>query len=96
MILVRYPDLLSNMYEIFIHFYFRGKRVSFSTSEAEELIIVVISLFLDRRLEGLSVILYKCLLAAISYLTDDQWNTSCEKVAKSLANRLLPVNFKPL
>lgn len=64
----------------------------FSTSEVEELIEVIISLFLDRQLEGLSALLYNCLLAAIGYLTDEQWNISCEKVAKSLANRLLSVS----
>ncbi|KAK4756145.1 hypothetical protein SAY87_006272 [Trapa incisa] len=66
----------------------RSKRIMLSTSEAVELIIVVISLFLDRRLGGLSILLYKCLVSTINYLTDDEWNTSSEKIAKCLACRV--------
>lgn len=61
----------------------------FSTSEAEELTELLICLFLDRRLEGLSMLLYECLLSVISYFTHEEWSTSCKKVAKSLASRLL-------
>ncbi|OWM73747.1 hypothetical protein CDL15_Pgr026851 [Punica granatum] len=66
----------------------RSKRPMFSSAEAEELIEVIVSLFLDRQLEGLSASLYKCMLATISYFTDEEWNISCEKVAKSIANRV--------
>lgn len=59
----------------------------FSSKEAEKLVEVVTCLYLDRRLQGLSVILYECMHSAISYFTDPEWNTSCEKIAKSLACR---------
>lgn len=66
----------------------RSKWPMFSTSEAEELTEVLICLFLDRQLEGLSMLLYECLLSVISYFTHEEWSTSCKKVAKSLASRL--------
>ncbi|XP_048135680.1 uncharacterized protein LOC125315271 [Rhodamnia argentea] len=66
----------------------RSKWPIFSTSEAEELTEVLICLFLDRQLEGLSMLLYECLLSVISYFTHEEWSTSCKKVAKSLASRL--------
>ncbi|XP_059625821.1 uncharacterized protein LOC132268922 [Cornus florida] len=60
----------------------------FSTSEAEELLVVIICLFLDRQLLGLSVILYECMLSAISFFTDCEWNWSCQRIAKSIACRV--------
>lgn len=66
----------------------------FSSKEAEKLVEVVTCLFLDRRLQGLSVILYECMHSAISYFTDQEWNTSCEKIAKSLACRWLPFTIR--
>ena len=60
----------------------------FSASEAEELVEVIICLFLDRQLQGLSVLLYECMQALIIYFTDREWKTSCEKIAKYLASRL--------
>ncbi|KAF8039486.1 hypothetical protein BT93_B1882 [Corymbia citriodora subsp. variegata] len=69
-------------------FQVRSKWPMFSTSEAEELTEVLICLFLDRRLEGLSMLLYECLLSVISYFTHEEWTTSCKKVANSLASRL--------
>ncbi|KAH9700368.1 actin protein 2/3 complex subunit-like protein [Citrus sinensis] len=65
-----------------------SKKSMFSSKEAEKLVEVVTCLFLDRRLQGLSVILYECMHSAISYFTDQEWNTSCEKIAKSLACRV--------
>ncbi|XP_058223813.1 uncharacterized protein LOC131333352 [Rhododendron vialii] len=59
-----------------------------STSEAEELVVMLIYLFLDRQLLGLSVILHECMLSAISFFTDNEWNTSSEEVAKSIAFRV--------
>ncbi|KAF4389042.1 hypothetical protein F8388_026771 [Cannabis sativa] len=67
---------------------FRSKWSIFSTSEAEELVEVVICFFLDRQLQGLSVLLYECAQAVIGYFTDEEWNASCEKIAKSLACRV--------
>lgn len=58
------------------------------TSEAEELLEVVISFFSDRQLQGLSVLLYECMQAVIGYFTDKEWSTSCEKIAKSVACRV--------
>ncbi|XP_047317333.1 uncharacterized protein LOC124920813 isoform X2 [Impatiens glandulifera] len=57
----------------------------FSNSEAEELLVDVGYLFLDRHFMGLSVILSECLLSAVSFFTDGEWNISCEKIAHSLA-----------
>lgn len=59
------------------------------TSEAEELIEVIICLFSDRQLQGLSVLLHECMQSAISYFTEKEWESSCEKIATSLACRLL-------
>lgn len=66
----------------------RSKKSMFSSKEAEKLVEVVTCLFLDRQLQGLSVILYECMHSAINYFTDQEWNTSCEKLAKSLACRV--------
>uniref|UniRef100_A0A5B7BZX9 Coiled-coil SMC6 And NSE5 INteracting (CANIN) domain-containing protein n=2 Tax=Davidia involucrata TaxID=16924 RepID=A0A5B7BZX9_DAVIN len=60
----------------------------FSISEAEDLLGVIICLFLDRQLLGLSVILNECMLSATSFFTDNEWSTSCEEVAKSLTCRV--------
>lgn len=66
----------------------RSKHSIFSTSEAEELIEVIICLFLDRQLQGLSMLFYECMLSVISCFTEKEWHYSCEKVAKSLACRV--------
>ncbi|KAM7522417.1 hypothetical protein LguiA_012319 [Lonicera macranthoides] len=66
----------------------RNKHSVFSISEAEELVSVIICLFLDRQLIGLSLILYNCMQSVIRFFTDKEWNKSCEKVAKSLACRV--------
>ncbi|XAR59700.1 hypothetical protein NMG60_11015633 [Bertholletia excelsa] len=63
----------------------RSAHSIFLTSEVEELLVVIICLFLDRRLLGLSTILHECVLSAINFFTDEEWNSSCEKVASSLA-----------
>ncbi|PSR95219.1 SMC5-SMC6 complex localization factor protein [Actinidia chinensis var. chinensis] len=60
----------------------------FSTSEAEELVVIIICLFLDRQLLGLSVILHECMLSVINFFAEDEWSTSCEKVAKTIACRV--------
>jgi hypothetical protein len=71
------------------NFHCRNKQSIFSTSEAEELVEVIICLFLDRQLQGLVVLLYECMQSLINYFTDDEWKTSCNKIAKSLACRWL-------
>lgn len=60
-----------------------------STHEAEELLVRIISLFLDRQLVGLAVILHESLVSVLNYFKDEEWPKCCEKVAKSLASRLL-------
>ncbi|XP_043698604.1 uncharacterized protein LOC122649486 isoform X2 [Telopea speciosissima] len=66
----------------------RGTWSIFSTSEAEEFLGVIISLFLDRQLQGLYSLLSECMVAIVSYFEDQEWNISCAEVAKALASRL--------
>ncbi|KAK9940019.1 hypothetical protein M0R45_016697 [Rubus argutus] len=66
----------------------RSKTAIYLTSEAEELVEVIIYLFLDRQLQGLFVLLHECMQSAISYFTDNEWESSCEKIAKSIARRI--------
>ncbi|KAJ4979348.1 hypothetical protein NE237_010128 [Protea cynaroides] len=73
----------------------RGTWSIFSSSEAKEFLGVIISLFLDRQLQGLSSLLFECMMAIISYFEDQEWNISCVEVAKSLASRL-PKNLNCL
>ncbi|XP_066313501.1 uncharacterized protein [Miscanthus floridulus] len=66
----------------------RKVRSIFSPSEAEELLVIVISLFLDRRLEGLLLVLGECLNSLILYFDTSEWETSCVMVAESIAQRV--------
>ncbi|KAG7950355.1 hypothetical protein I3843_13G107900 [Carya illinoinensis] len=66
----------------------RNKFSVLSTSEAEELVEVIIFLFLDHQLHGLAVLLYECMQSLISYFTEKEWKNSCNKIAKSLACRV--------
>ncbi|KAG2674173.1 hypothetical protein I3760_13G122400 [Carya illinoinensis] len=66
----------------------RNKFSVLSTSEAEELVEVIIFLFLDLQLHGLAVLLYECMQSLISYFTEKEWKNSCNKIAKSLACRV--------
>ncbi|CAN4120387.1 unnamed protein product [Withania somnifera] len=66
----------------------RTTRSLFSTSEVEDLITSVIYLFLDRQLIGLSSALKDCLHSLISFLSDDAFHSSCQKIAKSLTFRV--------
>ncbi|CAL5436149.1 unnamed protein product [Camellia sinensis] len=75
----------SNMEIVTVDFGLRSTYSILSTSEVEELVVLIINLFLDRQLVGLSVILYECMLSVINFFTDNEWNTSCETVAKSIA-----------
>ncbi|XP_011032310.1 PREDICTED: uncharacterized protein LOC105131168 isoform X4 [Populus euphratica] len=65
----------------------RNKRPVFSTSEAEELVEVAVFLSSDRQLEGLLVLLDEFVQSVISYFTDEEWNISCEKIARSISCR---------
>lgn len=61
----------------------------FSTPEAEELLFIIVSFFLDRQLLGLSVILHDCMLSALNFFRYEEWHGCCNEVAKSLASRCL-------
>ncbi|KAF7022053.1 hypothetical protein CFC21_034896 [Triticum aestivum] len=60
----------------------------FSPSEAQDVLVIVISLFLDRRLEGLLLILGDCLNSLISYFNTSEWESSCLMVAESISKRV--------
>ncbi|CAO2199764.1 unnamed protein product [Urochloa humidicola] len=66
----------------------RKVRSIFSPSEAEELLVIVISLILDRGLEGLLLILGDCLNSLILYFNSSEWESSCVMVAESVAQRV--------
>ncbi|KAL9258306.1 hypothetical protein AKJ16_DCAP16028 [Drosera capensis] len=66
----------------------RSRHQMFSVSETEELIRVMARLSLDQRLLGLSSIMNESLISAINYFTDEEWDNSCQSVAKSLAERV--------
>ncbi|XP_057800779.1 uncharacterized protein LOC131016168 isoform X2 [Salvia miltiorrhiza] len=65
------------------------------TQEAEDLLVIIISLFLDRQLVGLAVILHESLHLVVNSFKDEEWPNCCEKVAESLASRL-PCNINCL
>uniref|UniRef100_M8CCU2 Coiled-coil SMC6 And NSE5 INteracting (CANIN) domain-containing protein n=1 Tax=Aegilops tauschii TaxID=37682 RepID=M8CCU2_AEGTA len=66
----------------------RKMHAVFSPSEAEDVLVIVISLFLDRRLEGLLLILGDCLNSLISYFNTSEWESSCLIVAESISKRV--------
>ncbi|OEL16369.1 hypothetical protein BAE44_0022609 [Dichanthelium oligosanthes] len=66
----------------------RKVRSIFSPSEAEEFLVIVISLFLDRGLEGLLLILGDCLNSLVLYFNANEWESSCVMVAESIAQRV--------
>ncbi|RYR26468.1 hypothetical protein Ahy_B02g060708 [Arachis hypogaea] len=66
----------------------RSKRPVFSVVEAEELVEIIICLFLDRQFQGLLVLLNDCMQAIVNYFTDQEWHSSCGNVAKFVASRV--------
>lgn len=60
-----------------------------TAQDAEELMVVIISLFLDRQLVGLAVILHENLISILNSFKDEEWPNCCKNVAKSLSSRLL-------
>nr|XP_048325102.1 uncharacterized protein LOC107410035 isoform X2 [Ziziphus jujuba var. spinosa] len=66
----------------------RSKLSMFSTSDAAELVEVIICLFLDRKLQGLMLLLYDCMQSVINYFKDKEWKACCEEIAKSVACRV--------
>ncbi|KAK4440686.1 hypothetical protein Salat_0403500 [Sesamum alatum] len=73
----------------------RNANIKVSIQEAEELLVIIISLFLDRQLLGLSMVLHEAVLSLINFFREEEWPDSCKKVAKSLAYRL-PCNINCL
>ncbi|PKA49056.1 hypothetical protein AXF42_Ash010740 [Apostasia shenzhenica] len=67
-------------------FQIRNFLPTFSVSEAEELLIVIIQLFLERKLQGLSAILSECMQSAISFFSENEWDVSCEEVSHAIAD----------
>ncbi|KHN21071.1 hypothetical protein glysoja_006550 [Glycine soja] len=65
----------------------RSKKAIFSTVEAEEIVEIIICLFLDRQFQGLLVLLNDCMEAIVNYFTDQEWCSSCENIAKFIACR---------
>ncbi|WJX44102.1 hypothetical protein P8452_31123 [Trifolium repens] len=66
----------------------RNKKAIFSTVEAEEIVEIIICLFLDRQFQGLLVLLNDCMKAIVNYFTDQEWRSSCENIAKFIACRV--------
>ncbi|CAL4924091.1 unnamed protein product [Urochloa decumbens] len=66
----------------------RKVRSIFSPSEAEEFLVIVISLLLDRGLEGLLLVLGDCLNSLVLYFNTSEWESSCVMVTESIAQRV--------
>ncbi|KAI5388991.1 hypothetical protein KIW84_074591 [Lathyrus oleraceus] len=66
----------------------RNTKAFFTTVEAEEIVEIIICLFLDRRIQGLLVLLSDCMQATVNYFTDQEWCASCENIAKFIACRV--------
>lgn len=80
----------------FLFSFLRKSCSIFATSEAEKIAGIVVFLFLDRKLQGLSMILNKCMLSVIYFFKDKEWETSCANVAKHLAFRFSLVTKLPM
>ncbi|KAL3618743.1 hypothetical protein CASFOL_037405 [Castilleja foliolosa] len=65
----------------------RDSNIIISTQDAEDLLVIIISLFLDRQLLCLSMVLHESMVSVINFFRDEEWPASCKKVAKSLAHR---------
>jgi hypothetical protein len=70
-----------------VYLMYRKVHPIFSPSEAEDLLGIVISLFLDRQLEGLLLILGDCLNSLVLYFSTSEWESSCLMVAESISKR---------
>ncbi|XWS74353.1 hypothetical protein CRYUN_Cryun02cG0207800 [Craigia yunnanensis] len=66
----------------------RCKQTVLLTSDCQELAEVIICLFLDRRLQGLSVLMRNCMRSVISSFTEEEWINIYSEIAKSLASRV--------
>ncbi|XP_064993735.1 uncharacterized protein LOC135629834 [Musa acuminata AAA Group] len=65
----------------------RSPRSIFSISEAEELLCIIIHFSLDRELQGLLFIINEGMQSIIRFFSEEEWDVSCKRVAKSLAFR---------
>ncbi|VVA92874.1 unnamed protein product [Arabis nemorensis] len=66
----------------------RCKNPIFSTSQVEEIVEILVWLLLDRGLHGLSLLLHDCLISVIGSFKKEEWVSSCEEIANSLASRV--------
>ncbi|CAE6017176.1 unnamed protein product [Arabidopsis arenosa] len=66
----------------------RCKNPIFSTSQVEEIAEILVLLLLDRGLLGLSLLLQECLISVIGSFKEEEWVSSCKKIANSLASRV--------
>ncbi|AEC08083.1 actin protein 2/3 complex subunit-like protein [Arabidopsis thaliana] len=67
---------------------FRCKKPIFTTSQVEQIAEILVSLLLDRSLLGLSILLQECLISVIGSFKEEEWISSCKKIANSLASRV--------
>ncbi|KAJ6794574.1 Uncharacterized protein M6B38_230690 [Iris pallida] len=66
----------------------RSIRAIFSSSEAEDFLIVIFRLLLDRQLQGLSFILHECLESVVGFFSESEWDESSKKVSRRAAYRI--------
>ncbi|KAH9326348.1 hypothetical protein KI387_006526, partial [Taxus chinensis] len=68
-------------------------RAILSTSEAEDLAVMIIRFFLERRLHCLFGLLQACLATIVRFFTDEEWIVSLGKIAFSLSCSLPGKDF---
>ncbi|XP_010414588.1 PREDICTED: uncharacterized protein LOC104700724 isoform X2 [Camelina sativa] len=66
----------------------RCKNPIFSTSQVEQIAEILVLLLLDRGLLGLSLLLQECLISVVGSFKDEEWVSSCKKIAITLASRV--------
>ncbi|XP_023640259.1 uncharacterized protein LOC17888683 [Capsella rubella] len=66
----------------------RCKNPIFSTSQVEQIAEILVLLLLDRGLLGLPLLLQECLTSVVGSFKDEEWVSSCRKIATSLASRV--------
>ncbi|KAL9300950.1 hypothetical protein AtEden1_Chr2g0248131 [Arabidopsis thaliana] len=66
----------------------RCKKPIFTTSQVEQIAEILVLLLLDRGLLGLSILLQECLISVIGSFKEEEWISSCKKIANSLASRV--------
>eukprot|EP01018_Ginkgo_biloba_P020677 Gb_35172 [translate_table: standard] len=66
----------------------RKSRAILSPIQAENLVVMVIRFFLDRRLQCLSCLLQECMVSIVNFFTDEEWASSMKRIASSLCHSL--------